>query len=117
MRPGTYFTTTGTGSRGGSGGGAKPFLLSAVISAGGLNYSADIHNIEIYREFEFGNKVGLTLDLEQVVLRGMQDLKLRDGDIIWVPSHHTRFYGDKTIIAVNNLVGAASDADRASDLN
>ena len=100
----------------GTGASLKPYLLSAIIAARGLTYSADIHGVEIFRELEFGNKVVLSVDLAEVVLRGGQDIKLRDGDIIWVPSKKGRFYEEHTINAINGIVGAARNIDEASNL-
>ena len=86
----------------------RPSLFSVVSAARGFTYSADIHNVEIYREVEFGKKVVLTVDFEDLVLRGTQDIRLRDGDIVWIPSQSGRFVQEHTINAVNSIIGAGS---------
>lgn len=84
----------------------KPSLLSVISAARGFTYSADINQIEIFRELEFGKKVVLTVDFEELVLKKTQDVRLRDGDVVWVPSHETRFYEEHSIRAINSLLGA-----------
>lgn len=115
-RRGTFRIATDTTSVGAGAGIAKPYLFSAIIAGDGLTYAADIHNIEIYRELEFGNKSILSVDLEQVVLRGGQDVRLRDGDIINVPSKDGRFLQAHTIDFINKIVGTAVQADQVGDI-
>lgn len=96
-----------TGNRGTSGF-VKPTLFSVIAAANGFTYSADIKNLEIYRNTEHGKKVVLNLDFEEVVQRNTQDIKLRDGDIIWIPSQKSRFYEANTINAANQFIGLGS---------
>lgn len=88
----------------------KPFLLSSLVAAGGLTFGADVKHIEILRELQQGKKVVLSIDLEEQVLRGAADVRLRDGDIVWVPSHPRRFYQEHTVNFINSLIGAGSGA-------
>lgn len=88
----------------------KPSLMSVFAEAQGLTYAADIHNIEIYRELEFGKKVVMAIDFEKISLRGTQDIRLRDGDIIWVPSQSGRFIEFHSINAVNEALGIGNRA-------
>jgi len=94
--------------------GVKPSLLAAITAARGFTYGADIHNIEIYRELEFGKKVVLTVDFRNLVQRNTQDVRLRDGDIIWVPSQSDRFIEEHSINAVNQLIGTGTSVERAA---
>ncbi len=89
----------------------KPTLFSALAAARGLTYSADIHNIEIYRELEFGKKVVMSVDFEDLTLRNTQDIKLRDGDIIWVPSKSGRFIEEHSISAINSFIGTGNNIE------
>ena len=109
-RRGTFHVMQSFGGGGttGSGGNIKPTLMSLLAEAHGLSYSADIHNIEIYRELEFGKKVVMAVDFEQLTLRGAQDFRLRDGDIIWVPSQSGRFIEEHSINAINEALGAGN---------
>lgn len=83
---------------------ARPFLLSALSAAGGLTFSAEVSKIEILRELQFGKKAVLTLDLEQHVLSKAEDIKLRDGDVIYVPSSERRYYQDHAVRFINQLL-------------
>jgi protein involved in polysaccharide export with SLBB domain len=83
---------------------ARPYLLSVLSAAGGLTFSAEVSKIEIFRELQFGKKTILTLDLEQHVLSKAEDIKLRDGDIIYVPSNERRYYQDHAVRFVNQLL-------------
>lgn len=114
--PGSFVAGSATGSGGGSGNVLKPTLLSSLSAARGLTYAADIGNVEIYREIHFGNKAILGLDLEKVVFLAGQDVKLRDGDIVLIPSKHGRFYEDTTIDGINSLAGSILNVDDASNV-
>lgn len=108
-RKGTYRLGGAKDIRSG-GDSTKPSLMSILAEAQGLTYAADIHNIEIYRELEFGKKVVMGVDFERVTLRGTQDIRLRDGDVIWVPSQAGRFIEDHSINAVNQALGIGNRA-------
>ncbi len=61
-------------------------VTSALFMAGGVEPTASVRDIRIYRE---GQMVG-RFDLYAFIFRGSysEDLKLQDGDIISVPSYH-----------------------------
>jgi len=103
----------GFGGRTTNDSGIKPSLFSALAAAQGLTYAADITNIEIYRELEFGKKVVLSVDFEDLTLRNTQDIRLRDGDIIWVPSKSGRFIEEHSISAINQFLGTGNNIDRS----
>ena len=103
----------GFGNRTANDSGITPSLFSALSAAQGLTYSADINNIEIYRELEFGKKVVLSVDFEDLTLRNTQDVRLRDGDIIWVPSKSGRFVEEHSINAINQFLGTGNSIDRS----
>ena len=83
--------------------------MSVLTEARGLTYAADIHNIEIYRELEFGKKVVMKVDFEKITLRGTQDIRLRAGDIVWVPSQSGRFSEQHSINAINAVLNAGNN--------
>jgi protein involved in polysaccharide export with SLBB domain len=95
--------------------GIKPSLLSVISAARGFTYSADINQVEIFREIEFGKKVVLSVDFEELVLKKTQDVRLRDGDVVWVPSHDSRFYEEHSIRAINALLGTARGVETSID--
>ena len=97
--------------------GSKPTLFSALSFAGGLTYSANINEVLIYREIHFGNKAILSLDLEKVVLLAGQDVRLRDGDIVYVPSRENRYYRQQSVNAINQITGAFRNVDTAVDID
>ena len=113
---GTFQASNGDNGNGSGSGGIKPSLLSAIAAAHGLTYAADINDVQIFREIQFGNKSVLSLNLEKVVLLAGQDVRLRDGDIIFVPSKHGRFYEDTTINAINSLTGSINSMDSMRDV-
>jgi len=114
VRRGSYQVRGGGfGGRTTNDSGIKPSLFSALAAAQGLTYAADIGNIEIYRELEFGKKVVLSVDFEDLTLRNTQDVRLRDGDIIWVPSKSGRFIEEHSISAINQFLGTGNNIDRS----
>jgi polysaccharide biosynthesis/export protein len=80
-------------------------LLGAIASASGLNYSADVKQVEVVRELGSGQKALLTVDLEKIALREGTDIRLRDGDVVRVPSSPGRFATRQTINIVNGFLG------------
>ena len=79
-------------------------LLGAIASASGLSYSAAVDKIEVIRELGGGQKALVTVDLEKIALREGEDIRLRDGDVVRVPSAPGRFATRQVINAVNGLL-------------
>lgn len=112
FRPGNYIAITqGGGSVGNLFAGPNPTLMSLLTQAGGLNYSADIARVQIYRDIHFGNKAILTLDLEKTFIWAGQDIKLRDGDIVYIPSADHRYFRSATVDAINRISGVVRNVD------
>ncbi len=65
----------------------KTSLVGAIAVAEGLTYSADVGEVEIVRDIGSGKRASLVLDIEQVARTGLNDVLLRDSDIVVVPSH------------------------------
>lgn len=84
---------------------SKMTLLGAVAAAKGLSYAADVEAIEVIRELGAGKKALITVDLEKLALKDASDIKLRNGDIVRVPSDRTRFITNQTVSVINSLVG------------
>jgi hypothetical protein len=78
-------------------------VIGAIASAKGFNYSADVNNVELIRDIGSGEKALITLDLELVGLRGARDVRLRNGDLVRVPSHSTRFFKRQIVETINGL--------------
>ena len=79
-------------------------LLGAVASAGSITYSADVKSIEVIREISPGKKAVLTVNLEQIALGGGKDMRLRDGDVVRVPSAGGRFVTRQVVTAITSVV-------------
>src|SRR5262249_851809 len=82
---------------------SKMTILGSIASAGGLTYSADMSSVELFRDLGDGKKALLPVNLEQIALHDGQDVALRDGDVVRVPSHRRRFFTRQIVDAVNAL--------------
>lgn len=83
---------------------ARMTLLGSIATAGGLTYSADVHNVEVLRDIGGGTKAYITVDLEQIALQSGKDIRLRDGDVVRVPSSPGRFATRQLVEIVNRFV-------------
>lgn len=79
-------------------------LIGAVATAGGLTYSADVNQVEVIRELGEGKKALITVNLEQIALQQGNDIRLRDGDVVRVPSHGSRFATRQVINTLNSFL-------------
>lgn len=84
---------------------SKMTLLGAVAVARGLSYAADVESVEVIRELGAGKKAMITVDLEKLALKDASDIRLRNGDIVRIPSDRTRFITNQTVSVINSLVG------------
>ena len=80
-------------------------LLGAVATSGGLTYSADVDQVEVIRELGAGKKALVTVNLEKLALHEGSDIRLRDGDVVRVPSHKGRFAARQVINVLNSFFG------------
>jgi protein involved in polysaccharide export with SLBB domain len=60
-------------------------LSRAVQEAGGFDTSAKVKGIRVTRKRDDGSVEKLRVDLQAVAVKGEEDLKLKDGDVIYVP--------------------------------
>ena len=77
--------------------------IGAIASAKGFTYSADVNSVEVIRDIGAGQKALVTLDLEEVGLRGARDIRLRNGDLVRVPSHSGRFFKRQIVETINGI--------------
>jgi polysaccharide export outer membrane protein len=82
---------------------ARTSAIGAVAAAGGFTYAANVNQVEVVRDIGAGKKAFLTLDLEEVGLHGGRDVRLRDGDLVRVPSEPNRFFRRQIVEALNGL--------------
>lgn len=82
-RPGTYTLTTDSGRK-------FPKVSEMIQQAGGITRSADVRNIQVRRSYQNGTQV-FQVDLMELIQSGelRQDLTLRDGDTIFIPTQNS----------------------------
>lgn len=86
-RPGSY--SAGLVAGGGDNPGVQyPTVLGALTLAEGVTLAADIRNVQLRRSQGLGPQQVTNLDLTQLIQTGTlpQDITLRDGDTIFVPT-------------------------------
>ncbi len=77
--------------------------LGIIAAAGGFTYSADNENVEIIRELDNGRKALITVNLSSV-LSG-SDVRVRDGDVIIVPSSPGLFVLRQAADNIRSILG------------
>ncbi len=100
-RPGSYTVSPGD---------AQSFRLSQVIeTAGGITQTADLSQVQIKRAEPNGGQQTITVDLWDLIANGnlSQDLTLRDGDSIFIP----------TSLIPSENAALLADASFATDVN
>jgi polysaccharide export outer membrane protein len=93
---------------------SRTSAIGAIAAAGGFSYSADVNQVEVVRDIGGGRKAFLALDLEEVGLRGGRDVRLRDGDIVRVPSEPNRFIRRQVVEALNGLFNGFGVSQRVN---
>jgi protein involved in polysaccharide export with SLBB domain len=82
---------------------SRTSVIGAIAAAQGFTYSANVNQVEVIRDTGGGRKAILTLDMEEVGLRGGRDIRLRNGDLVRVPSEPNRFFKRQIVETVNGL--------------
>lgn len=82
---------------------SRTSAMGAVASAGGFTYSANVKEVEVIRDIGGGRKALLSLDLEEAGLRNGRDVRLRDGDIVRVPSEPGLFMKRQIVETLNGI--------------
>jgi len=59
--------------------------------------------VEIIRDIGGGKKAALSVDLEKMALKGGNDIRLRNGDIVRVPSAAGRFATRQVVELLNGI--------------
>ncbi len=84
--------------------GGRTTLLGALAAAGGITYAAKIDEVEVMRAVDGNRKTHLTVNLEQIATGEEQDVRLRNGDIVRVPSHSGRRLRQDTFDGISRLI-------------
>jgi polysaccharide export outer membrane protein len=106
-RPGTYTTPVETQADGGGDGPARqwPTLTSVIQEAGGITQQADVRSVEIRRPRRNAPDAVMTANLWELISTGdmEQDIRLRDGDVVYIPMATNLSPGDSIDIADANF--------------
>ena len=106
-RPGTYTTPVEVQADGGGGEPARqwPTLTSVIQEAGGITQQADVRFVEIRRPRRNAPDAVMTADLWELISTGdmEQDVRLRDGDVVYIPTATDISPGDSIAIADANF--------------
>lgn len=84
--------------------GRRMTLLGALASAGGITYSAKVDEVEIVRPISGEKKAHLVMDLEKIARGEQEDVRLRDGDIVLVPSESGRKLRQDTFDGLKSII-------------
>jgi polysaccharide biosynthesis/export protein len=79
-------------------------LLGALASSGGITYSAKTDEVEVIREIDMNEKAHLVLDLQKIGSGEEKDVRLRNGDIVRVPSHSGRRLSQDTYNGITKII-------------
>ncbi|NMF82615.1 polysaccharide biosynthesis/export family protein [Nodosilinea sp. P-1105] len=89
-RPGTYTINLDTETAGGTGSTSRqwPTLTQLIQEAGGITQRADVRQVQIRRPQRQGGEATITANLWDLIRTGDigQDLRLRDGDTVVLPT-------------------------------
>ncbi len=85
--------------------GRQMTLLSALAAAGGITYGAKIDEVEIVRDVGSPDKKArLLVDLEKISRGEDRDVRLRNGDIVRVPSDSGRRLTQDTFEGISRIL-------------
>ena len=93
---------------------SRTSVIGAIAAAAGFTYSANVHEVEVVREIGGGQKAAITLDLEEIGLRGARDIRLRNGDLVRVPSEPGRFLRRQVVETLNGIFNGFSVTQRTN---
>lgn len=84
--------------------GRQMSLLGSLAAAGGITYSAKVDEIEIIRDNGGEVRNRLIVDLQKISTGEERDIKLKNGDIIKVPSHSGRRLRQDTFESITKII-------------
>lgn len=89
---------------------SKMSVMGAIAAARGLQYSANIEEIEVIRDIGAGKKAAIVLDLEKVAMQSTSDIRLHNGDVVRVPSSPGRFAQQQVVEFINGIFNVGVSA-------
>jgi polysaccharide biosynthesis/export protein len=113
-RPGSYVVSLGQQNSNSNGNIQFPTLTAALKQAGGITQAADVRQVQIRRSQRNAADQTITVDLWQFLKTGdrQQDITLRDGDSIFLPTASTINLAEATQLADANF-----SADKGQPIN
>jgi protein involved in polysaccharide export with SLBB domain len=84
---------------------SRTTLSGAIAAAGGFSYPADATIVEVIRELGSGEKAMIVLDMNKINAQEEKDVRLRDGDLVRVPSARVRFAINQVTSIFSTLLG------------
>ncbi len=84
---------------------SRTTLSGAIAGAGGFSYPANAEIVEVIRELGSGEKAMIVLNVDKINAQEEKDVRLRDGDLIRVPSARGRFVVNQITTIISSLLG------------
>ena len=84
--------------------GQQMTLLGALAASGGISYGAKIDEVEVIRDLGPDRKMHLVLDLTKLARGEERDVRLRNGDIVRVPSDSGRRMTQDTFEGISRII-------------
>ena len=84
--------------------GQQMTLLGALAASGGISYGAKIDEVEVIRDRGADSKLHLVLDLTKLARGEEHDVRLRNGDIVRVPSDSGRRMTQDTFEGISRII-------------
>jgi polysaccharide export outer membrane protein len=78
-------------------------VLSAIAASGGFTFAAKLDEVEVIRDLGGGKRALLVLNLERQGTSGLQDIRVRDGDLIRVPTASGRHFQRQVVEGINAI--------------
>jgi protein involved in polysaccharide export with SLBB domain len=79
-------------------------LIGALAAAGGITYGAKLDEVEVVRRLS-KNRISLVYDLTKVRSGEQDNLLLKNGDIVRVPSAEGKRFSQDTFLALQRFIG------------
>lgn len=88
--------------------GQQMTMLGAIAAAGGITYGAKVDEVEVERETGMERKAHLVVDLQKIASGEERDVRLRNGDIVRIPSDPGRRLSQDVFESISKIfnVGA-----------
>ncbi len=79
-------------------------FLGALAAASGITYSAKVDEVELVRHISPTEKVHLVYDLEKIARGEEKDIRLKNGDIVRIPSDSSRRLRQDTWETISGVI-------------